>query len=934
MLKINLIRLLALFFLLPLCSHAQNFGGNVPSLKWWQINTPQGKIIFPKGLDSQANRIATIMQLLDTATAYSIGGPQKKWNVVLQNQTTIPNAYVRMAPKLSELYMTPPQDNFSTGSLRWDDNLIIHENRHMQQFSNFNKGITKLFTFFLGQEGQLFANGLFLPDFYFEGDAVFQETLVSEQGRGRMPSFYNGFKSLWAADKKYSWSKYRSGSLKNYVPDHYPIGYLLTAYGYEKFGPDFWSKVTNDAVRLKSFFNKAIENHSGVPFKQFRWDAINYFKEQSSIKTASPLNFITSVKKNNVTDYEFPHFLNDGRVIVTKKSYKKVSAFYIINANGGEEKITTKKTTLDEYFSCNENTIVYASYQSDPRWSYRDYSVINLVDIKSGKQTQLTSKSKYFSPDINKEGTQIICVKTNPNGTNNIALLNTGGTETVILPNDSNYFFTYPKFISNNDAVATARNPQGQMALVKLNVSNGDVEPLTIPSYNVMGYPFVKNDTVYFSLMDKNADKVFAYDIAAKKLFRLTNNYNGAYAPTVNTNNEMLVSAFTVDGYRLAKINLKEAQWAATESTTVQNLVTENALKNKGASILNTVVPKSYTATPYKKGLHLFNFHSWRAVVEDPEYGYTFFSDNILSNFSNALTYTYNRTDRSNTIGYSGVFSGWFPYLNLNAEHSFNRTVDTAIGKSVQYNAATIKGGFSVPLSFVGGRSNQFLNLGAGYNVEQYFYRGVGKNVFNNKAIDYVNAFFSFSNVNRKALQNINPRWAQAVSFSYRDAFTFSNSHKFTGSTSLYFPGLFANHSLVINGAYQKRDTLPDLFSKSFSYARGYEALSTRRMYKWGVNYHFPLCYPDGGIPGLVYFQRIRANVFYDYNNATARVNNILTDIKGRSTGTEIYFDTKIWNSLPVTIGVRYSRLLDADLLNPGVKNRWEIILPVGLIPN
>ncbi len=923
-----------LISLLPFCSYAQNFGGNAPSVKWWQINTPKARIIFPKGLDSQANRIATVMHLLDTATAYSIGGSQKKWNVVLQNQTIIPNAYVRMAPKMSELYMTPPQDNFSTGSLRWDDNLIIHENRHIQQFSNFNKGITKLFTFFLGQEGQLFANGLFLPDYFFEGDAVFQETLVSAQGRGRMPSFYNGFKSLWMANKKYSWSKYRSGSLKDFVPDHYQIGYLLTAYGYEKYGPEFWSKVTDDAVRLKSFFNKAIEKYSGVPFKQFRWDAINYFKQQTSEKSSSGLDYITSAQKNNVTDYEFPHFLSDGRIIVSKKSYKQVSSFYIIQPDGSQQKISTKKLTLDEYFSCNDNTVVYASYQSDPRWGNRDYSVINLVDIKSGKQTQLTAKSKYFSPDINADGTQILCVKTNTNGTNNIVMLNSLGTEQAVLPNNSNWFFTYPKFLNANNAIATARNPQGQMALVKISLENGSAELLTVPSYNVMGFPFVKNDTVYFSQMDNNADKIFAYDTKAKKLFRLTNNFNAVYAPAVNAEGKMLVSAFTADGFRLTKINLTENKWTETTTAAAQDLFTKNALQNKGAALINTVVPKQFKATSYKKGLHLFNFHSRRAVIEDPEYGYTFYSDNSMSNFSNALTYTYNRTDLSHTIGYTGVYSGWFPYLNVSAEHSFNRTVDTAVGKSMQYNSATFKSGFSVPLSFVGGRTNKFLSFGAGYNVEQYFYRGAGKNVFKNKAIDYVNTFFSFSNVSRKALQHINPHWAQAVSFSYRDAFTFRDSYKFTGSASLYFPGLFANHSLVINGAYQKRDTLPDLFSKSFSYARGYEALSTRRMYKIGVNYHFPLCYPDGGIPGLVYFQRIRANIFYDYNNATARVNNVLTEIKGRSSGTEIYFDTKVWNSLPVTIGVRYSRLLDTDLLNPGVKNRWEIILPVGLIPN
>ncbi len=284
MIKVKLIAAAVIFFLLPFFCIAQNFGGNAPSVKWKQINTLKAKVIFPQGLDSQANRIANAVQLMDSATSKTIGGSQRKWNIILQNQTTIPNAYVRMAPIMSELFMTPGQDNFNTGSIRWDDNLITHENRHMQQFSNFNKGLTKLFSFFLGQEGQLFANGLFLPDYFFEGDAVWQETLVSAQGRGRMPAFYNGFKSLWLENKKYSWMKYRSGSLKDFVPDHYPLGYILVAYGYEKYGENFWNNVTNDAVRFKSFFNKAIEKHSGLPFKQFRQDAVNFFKEKSLLE--------------------------------------------------------------------------------------------------------------------------------------------------------------------------------------------------------------------------------------------------------------------------------------------------------------------------------------------------------------------------------------------------------------------------------------------------------------------------------------------------------------------------------------------------------------------------------------------------------------------------------------------------------------------------
>ena len=140
---------------------------------------------------------------------------------------------------------------------------------------------------------------------------------------------------------------------------------------------------------------------------------------------------------------------------------------------------------------------------------------------------------------------------------------------------------------------------------------------------------------------------------------------------------------------------------------------------------------------------------------------------------------------------------------------------------------------------------------------------------------------------------------------------------------------------IVIDGAYQKRDTLSDFFSKTFSFPRGYQELNQRRMYKLGVNYHFPLCYPDWGFGNIIFFQRIRINAFYDYGSSLTKFSNgSVREIKTRSTGAEIFFDTKFWNALPVNFGIRYSRLLDKDLLNPGAVNRWEIILPLNIIPN
>ena len=933
---------------------AQNFGGNPATVIWQQINTDRSSVIFPKGLDSQANRISRVMSLLADSTANTIGGSQKKWQIILQNQTTISNAYVRLAPVMSELNMTAPQNSFLNGGLRWDDNLIIHENRHMQQFSNFNKGFTKVFSFFLGQEGQLLANGITVPDYFFEGDAVWQETLVSGQGRGRMPSFYNGFNALWNANKKYSWMTLRNGSYKNFIPDHYALGYQLTAYGYEKYGDQFWNKVTSDAVRFKGVFypfNRAVERYAGRSYRQFREAALQNFKEKySSTEKTSATSFIylTKIQKNNVCDYQFPIEIGADSILVTKKSYKEISAFWILS-KGKLTRLKVRDLAIDDYYACQNGKIVYAAFQSDPRWKNRDYSVLKLVDLYSGQQKQLTYKSTYFSPDINKSGTEILAVSVNPDGTNNLIRLAVSTGKLILkIPNPHNYFFTQTKYINSNWAVSAVRNPEGSMALVHINLTSGMTENLTAFSAQVVGYPFVKGDTIYFNAMHENADKVFAVTLKDKKIYKITNNNTSVYYPTVTEKGELLVSAFTAEGYRLAKLDLKGADWkvfSPLDFSKGNNLFfADSLLTRSGAGALTALDnsnlvqqsdgDKKNTVTNYRKSFRLFNFHSWRPVVDDPEYGYVAYSDHVLSSFSNTISYRYNRTDKSHTIGFNAAFAGWFPVLGLGVEESFNRTVDTAIGKSISYNSATLKAALSIPLRFVGGRTSQFLNFGSGYNIEQYYYRGVSKNVFSNKAIHYMNALLNFSNVSQQAKQHINPRWAQAISINYRHAFTYRSSHKLVAHTSLYFPGLFANHSLVINAAYQKRDTLPDLFSKIFSYSRGYEALSTRRMFKWAVNYQLPVMYPDWGFANLLYFQRIRANIFYDYTNAKANVNNVLTNIKNRSTGTEVYFDTKIWNAFPVSFGLRFSHLLDTDLLNPTVKNRWEIIIPIGLIPN
>ncbi len=113
----------------------------------------------------------------------TIGDQQRKINIVLQNQTTISNGYVGLGPFRSEFYMTPDQNSFDLGSLPWPDQLTIHEYRHVEQYNNFNVGLSKAMRTLFGEEGQALANNAAIPNWFYEGDAVFNETNLSRQGR-------------------------------------------------------------------------------------------------------------------------------------------------------------------------------------------------------------------------------------------------------------------------------------------------------------------------------------------------------------------------------------------------------------------------------------------------------------------------------------------------------------------------------------------------------------------------------------------------------------------------------------------------------------------------------------------------------------------------------------------------------------------------------
>jgi hypothetical protein len=919
-------------------TRAQQFGGNPPSIQWNQVNTKAAKVIFPKGLDSAAIEVASIIQQMNSAIQPTIGYRQKQISIVLQNQTTVPNAYVGLAPFRSEFFLTPEQNSFEIGSLVWPKQLAIHEFRHVQQYNNFDVGASRIMRIIFGEGGQALANDLAIPNWLFEGDAVYNETLVSRQGRGRLPYFFNGYRALWADGKNYSWMKLRNGSYRDYTPDWYPTGYMMVAYGREKFGDNFWKNVTHDAAAFKgglSPLQRAIRKYSGEDFRQFRDNAMQHFKNVFKSNDSIPPDQSPLHSPHFIADEEYPAYVNDSTMVYMKSTYDHLPVF-VIKSGNTERNISVRDLSLDNYFEYHDGKIVYTTYRPDLRWTYRDYSELMLLDVASGKEKRISRNTKYFSPSFSPDGKTIVAVQVNPSGKSTLHLLNAAnGKFLKAFGNPDKLFYTYPKYYGSQKLITAVRNPQGQMSLALIDIKTERMQYLLPFSYQPIGFLNVNKGIVYFSATSGINDKLYAFHPESGKLYELKNDqvpgYIGNYQPAISDDKFAWVG-FTAVGYQIVERQKKDMQWAEIPASIPGGLSDMNisALsKNPAADLLESVKTASLTKTKYPKGYHLFNFHSIIPYISDPNYQIAVSGENVLNTFQSQLAFTYNRDEQYKQFGFDAVYGALFPFFKAGADYTIDRR-GLYKGSTVYWNETDLYGGLEVPLNFTRGKNIRGVDAGSSLYFSQNNFQSPYNTFLPSRSYTYLSNYIYVYNHIQQAKQNIYPRFGQNLTISFKSAIGNFTNDQFLISGNVFLPGLQINHNLVISAAHQQKDGNNGIsFSNNFAFSRGYFAENLRSMNKVGADYHFPFAYPDAGLANTVYFLRLRGDVFYDYTRASDSYTDGSRYKDFRSTGAAIFFDTKWFNQVPISFGFRYSYLLDPDIFGYTGHNRFELILPV-----
>jgi len=926
---------------------AQNFGGNSWSQRWRQINTDTVRVIYPVGIEPQAQKVANLVHYINKYQSHSIGELHKKIDIVLQNETVISNGYVGLAPFRSELFLSAPQDAHQIGA-NWDDVLTIHEYRHALQFANSRRGLTKFVYYLTGQAGWGLMARMSIPDWFWEGDAVMSETALTGQGRGRLPAFYNDYKSLWLDSINYNYQKARNGSIKDFVPNEYNLGFLLTNYGRVTYGEEFWRDVIKDSGKYKGLFypfSQAIHRRTGLSTKGLYSKAQSYYKENNEVipATQDAVIQINKADKNKTfTSYEFPAISQEGNLFTLVHSYKKIPAIYEIDSLGNETKITNMGRAIDYYFTQRNSKLLWAELGNDERWSWSTYSNIIIYDFEKQARRRLTHNGRFMSPDLSPDGKVIIAYEYKPDRSGSLVIISSGGGEVQKrINNPETYYFSYPRWSEDNrHAVVVGRNIHGLSTILWVDTQTGTMQPLMPFTNHQIGIPFEAGNSIYFSGSFSGVDNIYSLDKDTRKIVQLTNGNLGSYHPFVDRRTGTLYfSRFSSLGSNIFSISPGEMENKEVDIVEPKEMEAYKYLdlEKEGSDITQEIPDHQFETKKYSQSAKLINIHSWSWLFADPNYEWALRSNNILNTFALDAGVRYNSNEKSwgyfTNLSYAQLYpvinftysNQWrsFDFSNYEPADPNDPIINT--GK-IYWRETNLKTGLLLPLDLSAGLYKRNFNLISNYSYFSNHYDGEIEDF----SLNALENGITLLNRRIKAKQNILAKNSQYFYIMYKNdigsSIDSAYSRQFHFDSEWTFGGFSSNHNIMIQAAYMHDEGHLYRFSDNFLYSRGYDVPPRDDIWKFSLNYHMPLAYPDWGIWGIVYLYRLRSNFYFDYSKT-----NLGEESKNyNSTGIELVLDTRLLNYYDISVGVRYSYLLNENPFpDTDKQNVFEVFVPL-----
>ena len=886
---------LFLFFLfhVTFSAQAQRVGilrNNPSSLKWYSIETPHFDILFPKSSLRDGYRMANTMELLYGPVSKTMRAKPIHTPLILQDQSTVSNAFVTINPYRMEFFTMPPQNSNFIGTNNWLNLLSVHEFRHAAQqsysFTGKNKWIKTLF-------GEQAAGGLahmVYPDWFWEGDAVATETALTPSGRGRIPNFNIALKANLLEKPMFSYFKQVGRSFNDFVPNHYVMGYNMIAYLRKEKGAYIWSDIQRralDKFYLPFSWSIATKKYTGSYtvdlYKETMQDLKDKWRKQVENLDLVDGEQLSKKIRKGYTDYMYPQPLEDGQILSLKSGFDDIAKFVLTNSNAKDQVVFTPGDLLKSgMLSVVRNKIVWVEQAYDPRWIMRSYSNIKTYDLSRRKARKLTSKGRYGAASLSPDGNKIVATEVNSSSDSYVVILDANsGAVLRRWKTDYAYLYSTPRW-GEDDKILVVRHKQSEKAILELDPETGDEKLILSFGDENIGHPVRYKNYIFYTSPYSGIDNLYAYDVVNDRKFRVTSTKYGAYNPVIDSRKEELIfNRYEVNGMAVSKMKINPSQWIPIEKVENVGINYFKILEKQegNADILSKVADDT---SKYK----LKKYQAWKHLIKPYSYGLAFSSTenqlllglastNYLSTMALDVGYVFNYPSTSGKWFLGMSYQGWYPIIDFRytSEVTGERVsiYDPTSGKYKIFNVYQDELNTGIRLPFVLTNSKFKTGLSLGSEVTYVFNRTYDKGLvgsFQNtkKKFTFYKHTFSLYRLLKRSDRDLNSKWGTRLDLFYRYTFDYEKlASMFASNLQFYTPGFGNHHYTALRGTYSHAPNFRYNYSSAYHYPRGYEAKAFKNLYTGTIAYGAPVCYPDLSIGPLVNFKRLSLEGFMDY---------------------------------------------------------------------
>jgi hypothetical protein len=853
--------------------------GNEPaSIRWLQIDKPSYRFLFPSEHSKSAMEMAALIDQKMINIGASMKHIPRKFPLILHSYSTISNGWTIWAPRRVELFPRPP---LSGGAEKYTDHLLIHEIRHMIQMDKLNQGVTKAASYILGDQAVAAVVGLHMPSWLSEGDAVLTETLLSESGRGRTAHFQQAIRAQWIDGKGSNYDQAIYGSYKNYLPNHYVLGYYMVAMGRMLGGPYLWSEVIDHIGRkpllvsnMSRFLKKELSiKKEDLYEKTLSWFT-NYWLNQPQIELNQPVELILNQSK------EYTHYYNyqkesDSTGICLQKSMWNIPSFVRLGDNGKETFLIHPGYIDGNSFSYADGRIIWAENISDRRWENQSFSDLFVYSVNTKRKSRLTRKQRLFDPAFDKKGNDIVCIQYLPGQGNQLVILDSYSgkiKEFITATEEEDYM--QPSWDDEGNIWVLSTGREGKK-LHRIHPEGEKAEIFYDFGFREIYHPVRVGDEVYIVAPQGAANAVYSVDVNTRQLNLISTDRFGINHLNVSQQ-ELYAAVYRNNGYKPVRIHLDSVKRPVKEIPRLNEAVTPLLVRAKGEDIIQSSVKQDTQLTkPYRKFFHLLKFHSWAPIsINTNTYqakpGIMLMTQNDLSSLSASAGIEYSYNQKRFEYYFSGDFTGWYPKLNVSAR-TYSGNDDIVVGpadtvKGSNYNYSQISGNISVPLNFSSGRWIRGIIPIISLNYSLYHGDKPDGNTYYR---DYYYIGFGLKPYiySRMSTRDLYPKIGFVSSFStigIATDETASGRTYLSGSVQSYLPGIMKNHSTRFYIGGFLANEWPMAGQSPLNLPRGLYRNFTKYNISTQLDYSLPIAYPDWRLGSWLYVKRLKTNLFID----------------------------------------------------------------------